>query len=237
LRAPPVVDFSYNFQRPAALELVGGYGHYYTYIARIVSYMDLAVPLRSIIPSLDSDVFRVLAETVEPMSARRIHGLARKGSYAGVKNALHRLREHGLVTSVEAPPANLYAANRMHLAWPAIEQLARLRQLLFDKVRGEISDWKPSPDGAFIYGSTARGDGDNSSDIDLLFVTKESRRDAVGSHAVDLGEHIRAWTGNSVQVTVFTPADVRRLADLNDPVLMNIRRDAVLVGGDRSALR
>jgi predicted nucleotidyltransferase len=199
--------------------------------------MDLAMPIRSVIPSLDSDVFRVLAETTEPMSARRIHGLARVGSYVGVKNVLQRLVTQGLATSVEAPPASLYAANRSHLAWPAIEELARLRSKLFDRIRDEVARWKPAPDAVVIYGSTARGDGHDSSDVDLLVVTKASRRDEAESLATDLGQQIRAWTGNNTQVTVFTPAGIRRLNDMNDPVLTNIRRDAILVGGDRRALR
>ena len=84
--------------------------------------MDVSHPIRSIIPTLDAPVLEVLARTRRRLSGREVHRLAGTGSVRGVQLVLARLVAQGLGDAEEHAGAILYAANRAHLAWPAIER-------------------------------------------------------------------------------------------------------------------
>jgi predicted nucleotidyltransferase len=144
--------------------------------------------------------------------------------------------DHGLVSAIDVPPATLYAANRDHLAWPAIDQLAQLRATLIGRIRSAAAAWQPSSRVVALFGSAARADGGSGSAIGLFVVANASTRDAI-EDALDAIRHdLTRWTGNAAHSTVFTPADIKRLAAAHDPVLANARRDAIIVGGDRKAI-
>ncbi|HEY4810856.1 MAG TPA: nucleotidyltransferase domain-containing protein, partial [Solirubrobacteraceae bacterium] len=104
--------------------------------------MDVARPYTAVCPKLDGEVLDVL----------------------------HRLTEHGLVTRVELNRAFLFALNREHLAAPAVLALAGLRGALFNRIERELKTWQIAPVHVSLFGSTARGDGDTHSDIDLFIV-------------------------------------------------------------------
>jgi len=123
----------------------------------------------------------------------------------------------------------VHELNREHLAAQVADILAALRPAMFERIRAELSKWKPKPYYACVFGSAARGDGDASSDIDVLIVhppfpgdpkpPKQQRvRDSLGHEwsepvsvpaaearrwpaQVDrLKDGIHAWTGNSAQL-------------------------------------
>src|ERR1035437_3462256 len=89
--------------------------------------MDVSHPIRSVIPTLDAPVLEVLAGTTRGLSGREIHRLSSSGSLTGIQLVLARMVNQGLVTAEEHTSVTLYVANREHLAWPAIEQLAGIR--------------------------------------------------------------------------------------------------------------
>jgi hypothetical protein len=64
----------------------------------------------------------------------------------------------------------VHELNRDHVAADAAVLLADLRIRLWDKFRSEFGTWKVRPLYAAVFGSAARGDGDESSDIDLFLV-------------------------------------------------------------------
>ena len=75
----------------------------------------------------------VLRRTTRPLTGREVARLARKGSEAGVRKALARLTRHGLVHVEEAGRASMHTLNREHLAVPALEVLATMRNELDGK--------------------------------------------------------------------------------------------------------
>lgn len=193
--------------------------------------MNLASPIRDFVPSLDADVYRALASFTAPTSARRLRDLAGVGSHTGVQNVLRRLVASGLVTAIDAPPAILYTANRDHLAWPAIEQLAMLRPAIAEHLAADIATWQPVPRAAVLYGSAARGDGHRDSDVDVFIIAEDMHVDIMQRCVDDLAIKVRAWTGNELQAVIFTPADVVRLKATNDGTYANIRRDGIVLAG------
>ena len=87
--------------------------------------MDLSNPVKAIIPSLEGEVYRVLARTTTPLSAVTVARLAEGGSTPGIRLALARLARQGTVIALPSGSSILYTANREHLLWFAIESAVR----------------------------------------------------------------------------------------------------------------
>jgi hypothetical protein len=145
--------------------------------------MDFAHPLRVVSPTLDGDVLAVLAGADDEFSGRRIHRVMGHGSEPGVRKAVERLVDQGVVLRSQAGRANLYRLNRLHLAAAAIESLAAARAELTARLREAIAGWKHPPLCAVLFGSAARaeqfldvaetirGFADDEADIGDAFVT------------------------------------------------------------------
>lgn len=191
--------------------------------------MDVAVPLRAVVPTLDGPVVAVLAATTAPLSLAEVHRRAGDGSKSGIRRVLLRLVAEGLV--LEVPGG--YVLNRDHLAAPAVELLANLHGELMARIRHEVGAWSPAPRLVGLFGSAARRDGDARSDIDVVVVSDEVSGDDVER----LRDRIEAWTGNTAQIIALTPADVRRLRRAKEPIVGVWDRELAVICGDRGALR
>ena len=201
--------------------------------------MHAGLPLRSIIPTIDAPVLTVLAGTTRPLSGRRVAALA-GASHPAVGAVLARLAEAGIVTATPQGPSVLYVANRDHLAWPAIEALTRLRGAALDLMREDIGFWPIAPRAALLFGSFARADGDDSSDIDLLLVQPKRPAGARGGQGwqqrwehqvVELQERVQRATGNHLQILDEDLGKLRRRLQAADPILYSWRADGLLLAG------
>jgi predicted nucleotidyltransferase len=196
--------------------------------------MDLSMPSLSVVPTLDGPVLVTLAGLSTPVSGRRIHQLCGVGSEAGVRNVLNRLVHQGVVHASEAGSAVLYAANREHLAWPAVSALAGMRGQLLARLRDEFGAWGPRVRSAALFGSAARGDGTSDSDIDLL-VVRQRRTDPNGeawqSQLARVRERVAAWTGNPCQVYEIGSDELEMHIAAGEPIVAEWRRDAITVAG------
>jgi predicted nucleotidyltransferase len=196
--------------------------------------MDVSRPYAAVCPSLDGDVLRVLAGTSRGLTGREVATMAGRRSHSGVLDVLHRLSEHGLVTRVQLNRGYLFTLNRDHLAAEAVDLLMGLRIKLFESIKSEIADWETIPVHASVYGSTARGDGDTTSDIDLLIVRpdKVAREEQHWQAQVDgLREQIEAWTGNRASVADISKTELTELRRQKRPIISELGTDAVAVFG------
>jgi len=134
--------------------------------------MDLADPTRAVTPTLDGPVLAVLAQSGHPLTAGEVAARAARGSEIGVRRALARLVEQGIVRATEMGRNRVHELNREHVGAPAAELLAGLRLELWKRLRAELAGWSPDPLHASVFGSAARGDGGPHSDIDLLLVRR-----------------------------------------------------------------
>lgn len=194
--------------------------------------MNLAHPLRSIVPTLDGPVLEVLAGTTRQLSGHQVAVLARTGSPRGVRLVLARLVAHGIVVAEQHPGATLYAANRKHLAWPAIEALIGIRGDLLDQIRARMLGWQVAPVHASVFGSASRGEADEESDLDLLLVRPDgSDRDEWERQMDDLRDWVMDSTGNRCQTF---DLDVSRFAAhvaARDALVDAWRRDGIHLTG------
>ena len=132
--------------------------------------MDVSDPTRSITPSLDGPVLAVLASAGRPMTVGEIAQVSPRGSEIGIRKCVNRLVAQGIVRATEMGRNRVHELNREHIAAPIAIQMANLRLELINRLRGEFAVWTPRPIAAWMFGSTARGDGDENSDIDLLLI-------------------------------------------------------------------
>lgn len=196
--------------------------------------VDVARPQASVVPTLEGDVLVVLAGTTGRLTGRQIARLVRRGSPAGVQGALNRLTAQGVVDVEHAGSASLYSLNRDHVAAPAIEALTRIREDLLDRLRTTIAGWRIRPSYACLFGSAARRDGDNASDIDVLIVrpravdeNDERWRDQV--HGLETAIH--RWTGNYAGIAELSWDDAHDLRRRRPEILQDLERDAIDLTG------
>jgi predicted nucleotidyltransferase len=202
--------------------------------------MDLTRPYAAISSSLDPGVLTVLAGTTRPLTGREIARLVGRASHSGVIAALDRLSDQGIVDREEAGRAFLFTLNREHLAAPAVELLANLREELLHRIRSAVNGWNVKAHHLSLFGSAARGDGDVDSDIDLFVVRFGAieSQEPVWREQVDLlSWQVERWTGNPARVVEMEEGDLARLRKERPPVVDELLADAVsLVGPEVSAL-
>jgi predicted nucleotidyltransferase len=202
--------------------------------------MDMSQPIATVIPTLDGPVLAVLARTPQPLTGRRVHQLAAGGSETGTRKVLRRLASTGLVTATVVGGSVQYALNREHLAAAAVLSLTSLRQRLFQRIRDAIEDWSLKPSHASIFGSTARGDGDLHSDVDLLLVHGITGDPPVGwiEQVSELGDRVQSWTGNHMQTYELSESELADHIQAGEPIVKDWLRDGVTVyGPDFRSLR
>jgi predicted nucleotidyltransferase len=175
--------------------------------------MDVAEPTRVVTPTLDGPVLAVLVRAQRELTGLEVHRLCSRGSVDGVRRVLHRLVDQGIVRARPAGGSLLFSLNRDHLAFPAIAQLTDLRSMLWSRLREVVGGWSLPPVYAAVFGSAARGDGDERSDIDLIVVRgiDTDVEDPIWADQVDdLRQRVQAWTGNDTEILELSEVELRR---------------------------
>ena len=152
--------------------------------------MDLSDPTRAVTPTLDGTVLAVLASAGRPLTVGQVAAQAARGSEIGIRRALSRLVEQGTVRATTMGRNQVHELNRDHVAAKVAEALAGLRSDLWARFRGELDTWRPRPLLACVFGSAARGDGSEESDIDLLLVHPPFPGEAPDRAGLSLSEQV-----------------------------------------------
>jgi predicted nucleotidyltransferase len=201
--------------------------------------MDLGRPLRTVTPTVDGDVLTALAGADASFTVPSLHRVMGRHSEAGVRKAVHRLVDQGIVTVERAGRTELYRLNRDHLAAAPVIALANLRDTYIERLRTHIATWPVAPRLVMLFGSAARGDMDTGSDIDLFVVTDEAEAADDDPWAEPLMALVAAsttWTGNDTRILRYRAVDLVGDGGRADPVIESIRRDGIHVTGDASLL-
>src|SRR5699024_12037472 len=88
--------------------------------------MDFSDPFRTVTPSLDGPVLRVLAKTSQPMTRSQVAELIGDASEAGVRKVLHRLAEQGTVLEQRIGKKYTYEANIENITWTSIDLIVSI---------------------------------------------------------------------------------------------------------------
>lgn len=155
----------------------------------------------------------MLARVDEGFSGRQLHRLLGRASEPGVRKAVERLVDQGIVLRQEVGRAKVYRLNRQHVAAAHIEGLAELRTTLISRLRATLEGWDQPPFAAILFGSVARGEATPHSDLDLLLVREQAVDE---DSSVWLGQlsklerEATEWTGNDARILEY---GVEELAD------------------------
>lgn len=195
--------------------------------------MDLSRPMSVVTPTVDGDVLTALALADAWFTTGKLHAAVRRHSEDGIRRALRRLVEQGVVQDQSGGNAVLYRLNRRHLAAPAIIDLANLWSALLLRLNGTMSKWPVQPKVGAIFGSAARGTMRSDSDIDIFLVRPSHPRDddTWGARVRQLEDDASRWTGNDVRILQLTEAHVRDHAG-DEPVLRDVLSEGVRLIGD-----
>jgi hypothetical protein len=176
--------------------------------------MNLTHPLSSLIPSLAGPVLEVLAHTTRPLTGREVQRLLlRDASQQGVQNVLDDLAAHGLVTQTAAGSSVLNTLNRQHILAPFIIRIADLRDELLADLATIVTEEAPWATKAILFGSLARGDADEESDIDLLLVRDDTTREEDTPPEEDISSRVHRLTGNPCRILHYTTGEFAALPD------------------------
>ncbi len=203
--------------------------------------MDLGNPMSSVIPAVHGVVLEVLARSDRPLSGRQAAALvADLAGHRQVNVVLGQLTEAGLVLREHHPPAYLYRLNHDHVAAEAIIALSDLRGILLARMRNLANAWHPKSAALWLFGSAARGDGNPSSDVDVL-VLRPDAQSAENPHWIAQSDHfsaqVRAWSGNNCEVLEYSEKEFAALVARGERLITELRRDAIRIAGDTVAAR
>lgn len=201
--------------------------------------MDFSRPYGVISYPLDSAILHVLTGTTQGLTGRRVAELT-ESTQEGVRKALRRLVDNGVIEQQEAGNAILYQFNRRHLAAPAVERLTDIRRALLERLTDAFESWSPPPLHASLFGSAARADGTTASDIDLFVVRPASVEEdtrAWREQIERLPDEVHAWTGNSTNIVDVPESTLPDLRRRRPAVVRNLEADALtLIGPDIATL-
>lgn len=226
--------------------------------------MDLSDPTRAVTGQLDGTVLAVLAGAGTPLTVGQVAERAPRGSELGIRKSLNRLTTQGLVRATLMGRNLVHELNRDHLAAGIAVALAGLRAELWRRLRHDLSTWRVTPLYAAVFGSAARGDGNEDSDIDLLVVHPPfpgepklrgkglaAFTDALGDFAAEstwpdaqpqwqrqldaLRLKVECWTGNPAQIVDLPFAQWRRPDDSTAQLLTNVELEGIELGKTATA--
>lgn len=195
--------------------------------------MRLQHPFEVVTPSLDGDVLSVLAGADDWFAVNTINAMNPERSDEGIRKTLKRLVSVGIVEELSAGRAHLYRLNRDHLGAEPIVQLATLKQQFYSRLRKDMSDWDISPVFASIFGSAARGQMSQESDVDLFLIQPDgSPSEQWDSQVHALTSQASRWIGAEVRPLLYTETEIRRLGS-TEHVFEFIAKEGIPVFGER----
>lgn len=198
--------------------------------------MRLQNPFAALAPvGLDSQVLTVLSRSRDHLTADQIHRvLPEHGSLSGVRKSLDRLLRQGIVSERAAGHTSGYALNQDHLLINAVLMVADAKSALTTRIRETVQQqFSFEPTLVVMFGSAARGDMSDDSDIDLLFVIPDGvPEEQAEDQLSDLAHSVLTWTGNTVDLLSYREEEV-----IFAPIFDSVMREGIEILGDMAWLR
>ena len=202
--------------------------------------MNLQSPFEVVTPTVDGDVLGVVALTEAEFTSPEVHRLIGARSADGVRRALERLTDQGIVIRRRAGNAWLYRFNTQHITAAPIRELARSRERLLERTRDVLAQWAVPCEFGALFGSAARGQMTTASDIDVFIVRPDGVSFDDGrweNQRFALSEQISSWTGNAVNVLELSVTELLDALTLDDNVVLDVRDHGVCLAGPSNYMR
>lgn len=195
--------------------------------------MDFLHPIRAVIPGAQGRVLAVLAETTAPLNLSTLARLAGV-SVAQASRVMPGLVDLGLVERREIPPSSQFRLVRENVAAQAIIELARSRDAALNQIGSAAADLPVPPVSVIVFGSIARGDGDQHSDLDVIVVRPDDVDDDDDAWATSIERwrsEAQAISGNTVEVLEVPQAEARTKLSGDAQLWRDVARDGIVVHG------
>ena len=195
--------------------------------------MNFRRPVEAVVGGVQGRLLAVLAEVTAPLTLRTLARLA-DVSPAQASRVLPRLVGLGMVERREVPPASQFMLVRENIAAQLILALADARTTVLQRMGEVATDIRPAPRAIVVFGSFARGEADDESDIDVLVV----RPDDIDEDDEGWSESLEAWrrqvraiAGNGVEMLEASAGEAVAKLRGRSELWRDIRRDGIVVHG------
>jgi DNA-binding MarR family transcriptional regulator len=158
--------------------------------------VDFVHPVQAVIPGAQGRVLAVLAQTTAELNLSTLARLA-DVSVAQASRVMPGLVDLGLVERREIPPSSQFRLVRENVAAQAIIDLARSRDTALDRIGAAVAALPFQPVSVLVFGSFARGEADEHSDLDAIIV----RPDDVDEDDDAWATAIERWRGDAQAIT------------------------------------
>jgi predicted nucleotidyltransferase len=196
--------------------------------------VNLSQPLLDVVPGVRGQLLYALARSEVPVTRRRLAGMA--GVAPGNANSiLDDLVHSGLCNETAAGRSLMVSLNRKNLAAEQVLALTALRATLINRLRAELKRWKGLK-AAWLFGSVARSDSNEDSDIDLAMVFVDPESEVSTRNISELQVLLREWTGNEVKIAEYSEAAWARLVLTQNPLVGQIRKDGIALTSSSTRL-
>ena len=181
----------------------------------------------------------VLAATEAELTMRTLASLAGQ-SHTSVMNVVNHLVRLGLVERRDIGRSSLIRLARQNQAAKMVVDLARLRERTIQEFRRLAGKIRPQPTSLILFGSFARGEADENSDIDVLAIRPASipaSDDEWVNAIAEWSERATTIAGNQVNLIVASEEEIPELLRKAEPLWVSIHREGVtLIGADMTQL-
>jgi hypothetical protein len=195
--------------------------------------VDYVRPIEAIVPGVQGRVLGVLSRTSSELTIRTVARLAGVSGNRATA-VLNRLVSLGVVQRREVGSAALVALARDNEAARTVLALADLRDGVLAQFRAAARDIDPTPACLVVFGSFARGEAREGSDVDVLVVRPAGVDDDDPRWIDSLGrwaDHAGRIAGNPVNQLHAAVEDLPRLLGRPDSVWQKAAEDGVLIAG------
>ncbi len=202
--------------------------------------MDYVNPVKALIPGVQGRVLTVLARTEAELTMRSVAELAGVSANQATV-VLNRLVRLGIVERRDVGAAALVRLVRENEAARSVLSLVDLRQGVLARLAGEARKIRPAPACLVVFGSFARGDVHENSDIDVLAVPPSEAQVDHGRWTAALGQwsdRAARIAGNPVNLLEATMDELPKLVRRErEPWRTIVEEGVVLVGDIPSEIR
>jgi DNA-binding transcriptional ArsR family regulator len=195
--------------------------------------MNFVHPIEAVIPGVQGRVLAVLAETTAELNLRTIARLS-DVSLAQASRVLPGLVDLGLVERREVPPSSLFRLVREHVAAGPLLALARARAVVVEEMGHAGAELPVVPLSVIVFGSFARGEADEESDIDIVLVRPadvDEFNEAWSASVEQWKDRVGRTTGNRVEVLEIGSKEVAARLHSRQTVWHDIRHEGIVVHG------
>lgn len=199
----------------------------------IIEPMDYGNPVEALIPGVQGRVLAVLARTEAELTMRSVAELAGVSANQATV-VLNRLVRLGLVERREVGAAALVRLIRENEAARSVLELVDLRRGVLDRLKGEAKKIRPVPTCLAVFGSFARGEAHENSDVDVLAVPPPDTQTDTGRWTAALGQwsdRAARIAGNPVNLLEVTLAELPSLVRRERAPWRTIVDEAVVLIG------